>query len=569
MDTIVSTARSRWVVTAVALLFLKVAVGRYLSLRNAFHSIRKYPGGRILWIDPFHSLALVLAPVFPRPNQIGYYGGKLFFYKEFGATIFASVRFLTSQRFFWVGDAEALKIITSDRNTFQKDISQYEALNFFGPNLVSTEASDWKRHRAVAKPAFSEANVALVWTETIRIVNKWFQQLDVAAKKSPNGTNGFIVDLVSPMAQATLLVISAAGFGRRVSWTADSFDEPPTGFKLTFRSAVMNSVENVIFYVLTPTWFSKLLSFVKIPYLSSRAHITQQGFEQLERHMLDLVSSARAEVAEGKTSGGVSDAALLKNLVGANMTQEGDYKRLTDGELLSNIFTFLLAGHETSAHSLSFAFVLLALYPEAQEKLYEEASRLWPGDGPTTDLDVTYRDGFSKLEYTLALFRETLRLYPSEPRLAKDVHYDSVLPAVHFTPGSKGSPTIEGHPFSVAVPAGSVLILDIWALHMNPLYWGDDVEEFKPERFLDSDSYRWPRNAFMPFSNGARSCIGQRFALTESVCILANVVRRYEILVPDDLATKSIQEQKDALLKWTTGVTITPTNARVKFRRRI
>ncbi|KAH7925420.1 cytochrome P450 [Leucogyrophana mollusca] len=370
------------------------------------------------------------------------------------------------------------------------------------------------------------------------------------------------------MSQATLLVISAAGFGRRVSWTADSSDEPPAGHRLTFRSAVMNSVENVIFYVLTPTWFNRLLSFVKVPYLSARAHITQQGFEELKSHMLDLVSSARAEVAEGKISG-ASDAALLRNLVEANMTQEGDYKRLTDGELLSNIFTFLLAGHETSAHSLSFAFVLLALYPEVQQKIYNEAAGVWSGNTPTADLNSTYKEDFSKLEYTMAFFRETLRLYPSEPRLAKDVHYDTVLPAVNFSAGSKGSPTVEGSSFSVAVPAGSVLIMDIWALHMNPLYWGEDAEDFKPERFIDSDSYRWPRNAFMPFSNGARSCIGQRFALTESVCILANVVRRYEILVPDELVAKSAREQRDALLKWTTGITITPTNARVKFRRRV
>ncbi|KIJ62164.1 hypothetical protein HYDPIDRAFT_182927 [Hydnomerulius pinastri MD-312] len=566
MDAFSSAIRDHWAITGIALVVLKIALGKTLALRKAFSHINKYPGRRLLWIDPFHSLALVLAPFFPRPGSIGYYGGKLTFYKEFGSTVFASIRFLTAQQYFWVADAEALKIITSDRHTFQKDVAAYEALNFYGPNLVSTETTDWKRHRAVAMPAFSEANVALVWTETLRIVNEWFEQLDLQA--STNRTKDLTVDLVSPMAQATLLVISSAGFGRRVSWTADLSVEPPPGCSLTFRSAVMNSVDNVIFRILTPNWFSTLSSFIKVPYLSSRVLLTQHSFEDLQRHMMDLVASARADIASGKPPS-ASDAALLRNLVEANMSQDGDYKRLTDGELLSNIFTFLLAGHETSAHTLSFAFALLALYPEAQQKLYEEATSIWPGDLPTTELPTTYKEDFSKLAYTTAFFRETLRLYPSEPRLAKDVRNDTILPATYFTPGSTQDPTVEGEKFSVAIPAGSVVIMDIWALHMNPLYWGEDVEDFKPERFIDKGSYRWPRNAFLPFSGGARSCIGQRFAITESICILANVVRRYQVLVPDDLASLSRKEQEATMLKWTTGVTITPTNARVKLCRRV
>ena len=73
----------------------------------------------------------------------------------------------------------------------------------------------------------------------------------------------------------------------------------------------------------------------------------------------------------------------------------------------------------------------------------------------------------------------------------------------------------------------------------------------------------------LPFSSGARSCIGQRFAVTEMIGIIASVVRRYEIRVPDDVANKPFEEQKEALLKWTTGISLTPVNARVKLCRRI
>ena len=136
--------------------------------------------------------------------------------------------------------------------------------------------------------------------------------------------------------QATLLVVATAGFGRRVSWIADSTAEPPPGCKLTFRSAVMDSVNNVIFRALVPGWFYQFSSLIKVPYLSSRALLTQLAFDDLRTHMLDLVASARAEIMSGERS--ASGTALLRNLVEANMNQDGDSKKLTEGELLSNIF---------------------------------------------------------------------------------------------------------------------------------------------------------------------------------------------------------------------------------------
>ncbi|EGO03712.1 hypothetical protein SERLA73DRAFT_175316 [Serpula lacrymans var. lacrymans S7.3] len=373
------------------------------------------------------------------------------------------------------------------------------------------------------------------------------------------------IEVVPAMTQATLLITSAAGFGRRVSWDDDSSVAPAAGYALTFRSAVITAVENVLFRILTPEWFSTLSSVVTVPYLSARIQETGQAFEELGRHMLELVSSARASVVEEKSA--TSGAALLNNLVKANMSPEGGSKCLSDSELLSNIFGFLLAGHETSAHTLGFAISLLALHPEAQGKIYEEVHRLWPEGGPTVGSTSSYKQDFTQLPYTLAFFRETLRLFPAVPRLAKNVHTDAVLPAQCFTVGAKGSLT-PGKPFSVAVPAGSVVIVDIWALHMNPLYWGDDVEDFKPARFIDSDTYRWPRDAFLSFSAGPRGCIGQRFALTESVCILASLVRRYEVLLPENMMHKPFDEQRETMLKWAPGVTLIPTNANIRLRRR-
>ena len=141
--------------------------------------------------------------------------------------------------------------------------------------------------------------------------------------------------------QATLLIIAAAGFGKRMSWTSDSTAELPPGCKLTFQSAVVDSVHNIIFRALIPQWFYRFSSLVKVPYLSSRALSTKLAFDDLRTHMLDLVASARADIASGKRAE-ASGAALLWNLVEANMNQDGNSEKLTEGELLSNIFVSIL-----------------------------------------------------------------------------------------------------------------------------------------------------------------------------------------------------------------------------------
>ncbi|KAG9309959.1 cytochrome P450 [Chiua virens] len=555
----VSTSIFRWATAGIALVAFKVIVDKVLSVQKAFARIKDYPGRQVIWLKPFGALSLMLGTRFPIPGMVGNHTAKFSTYQKFGATSLATVWISTARQIFWTADSEAIKLITSDRHTFQKDVVTYELINIYGQNVISTEGSDWKRHRSVVMSAFNEANVALVWSEALKVMTEWFEELDAVG---PDTT----IDLVLPLARATLCIIVSAGFGERMSWNADTVEELPPGRKLTFRSAVLGSVENIIFRALTPGWFYQLSSLIKVPYLSERALFTRLAFDDLRSHMVDLVASARADIMSGGPA--ASRISLLRNLVEANMNQDGDSKRLTEGELFSNIFAFLLAGHETSAHTLCFAFVLLALYPDVQQKLYEEVSRVWPGDVPVAQVMANHKGYMDKLEYTSACIRETLRVFPVVSRIPKNVHADMVLPSTYFTPGSKENPSNETGKCAVAVPEGGVVIIDIWAMHMNPLYWGEDAAEYKPERFIDTESHQWPRDAFLPFLGGPRSCIGQRFAFAEMIGILASIVRRYRILVPDDLVKKPLEEQKEALLKWETGVTLTPLSPRVKISRR-
>ncbi|KAF4564500.1 hypothetical protein EYR40_010663 [Pleurotus pulmonarius] len=544
------------------------------SINKARKSLGDCPGGEIMALHPFRTLSLVLGSHFPFPGQIGSYFGKFSLYQKYGSTCLSSIVFSNAIPTFWLSDADAIKVVSTDRTVFQKDVEAYETLNIYGPNLVGTEGLDWKRHRRIANPAFNEANNAFVWSETTRFIAEWFTEID----KSQAGNKAIPIDLLKDLTQLTLLIISSAGFSRRVSWNDDSSLVPPPGHAMAFQPAVASAIHHTIVKILTPDFLYSLCSQINIPFISPLLRETTTSFEALRMHMLEVVSSARAWILDNKgaTKDGKMDAALLRNLVEANLAEGSDYRGLTDDELLSNTFTFLLAGHETSAHTLCFAIVFLALYPDVQDKIYEEAARLWPDGVPEVADLSSYKDSMPKLEYTIASFHETLRHFPSVARLGKPVHADTTLKAKRFTtniqhtkPKSTDLQELSDvEEFVVPIPKGSIVIVDIFALHFNPLYWGPDVTEFRPDRFIDTESYRWPRDAFLAFSSGPRSCIGQRFSTTESACILASLVRKYEILVPGDLKSLPFEERKKVMLGCTTGITLTPTNARVELKRR-
>ncbi|KAF5379057.1 hypothetical protein D9615_005999 [Tricholomella constricta] len=540
---------------------VKSLLQKYLAIKATQPQLRVCPGGSLLWLHPFRTLALVLGPIFPLKGHMGYYYAAFSLFREYGSTCLSSVTFWKAIPTFWLSDADAIKTVHTSRAIFPKDVEAYETINIYGQNMVGTEGAEWKRHRSVANSAFNETNNAFVWRETNRVVDEWFTQIGEA---KPDSEGGVLVDLLKDLTQVTLLVISSAGFGRRVSFKDDSNTEPPPDHKMAFRPAVTATLHHVITKAVTPTWLFNLSDRLYLPLITPLLNEARGSFDALRLHMLEVISLARAWIAGGKTSN--MDAALLRNLVEANMSHNDNGKHLTDDELLSNTFTFLLAGHETSAHSLCFAIMLLALYPDVQQRVYEDSLRLWP-DGAAPSSPSPYKESMAKLDYTTAVFHETLRLFPPVPRLAKHVHADTTLRARRFRSSPEGKVT-NVEKFDVPVQSGSIVIIDIIGLHNNPIHWGEDVAEFKPERFIDTDTYRWPRDAFNAFSAGPRSCIGQRFAVTESTCILARIARTYEVHVTDELRSKSWAEQKRILLAWTPGITITPKNARLTFRRR-
>jgi cytochrome P450 len=210
-----------------------------------------------------------------------------------------------------------------------------------------------------------------------------------------------------------------------------------------------------------------------------------------------------------RLSGG--EASMIRLLLEARDPETGE--PLDDVALRNEAAVIFMAGHETTANSLAWAWYLLSQSPQTEEHLHAELAKALAGRLPTLD-DVP------ELPYTRAIFEETVRLYPPVPLLARQALRDE---------------TIRGR----SVPAGSLLIVVPWLLHRHRKFWGKP-DHYIPERFLPENAQFRVRHAYLPFSVGPRICIGAAFGLTEAVLCIATLAQRVRLRLAPDAAVAPV-----------------------------
>ncbi|KAH9035825.1 cytochrome P450 [Lactarius hengduanensis] len=483
------------------LLVLLSLLGLYLlqtllEFRRAIHSVGHLPGPRLLF-DPMWFLGQIIRRLLPPIRYVSrgpswmIKGG----YQDFAAAgkdAFALVGvFPTPRVTIFLADAAAIKEVTTSRARFPKPLRLYSALSVFGSNIVTSEGEEWKRYRTITAPAFSERNTRLVWDETSRIM---FDLFDNVWGNSPEIVLDHCVDITLPIA---LFVIGVAGrFGRRVTWTSNLI--VPPGHQMTFKDAFQILSSNMGLKIILPNWAMNL---------TERTRRVNLAFNELKQYMVEMVDDRKsAETKEERYD-------LFSGLLDAAHDDPDVMKRdLT--HIPGNTFVFLLAGHETTAHTLGFTFALLALYPDEQERLYQQIK------GIVADLNgiPTYED-MNRFTLSLAVLYETLRMFPVAPLVPKHAAEDTSLMVDNADGGKTTFP----------VPSGTEIYLNIPALHYHPKYW-KDPHTFRPERFLGE----YPRDAFLPFSAGARACLGRRFSETESIAVITMMMSKYRVEIKED-----------------------------------
>jgi cytochrome P450 len=190
---------------------------------------------------------------------------------------------------------------------------------------------------------------------------------------------------------------------------------------------------------------------------------------------------------------------------------EDDGRRMTDRQLRDETMTLFLAGHETTANTLVWAWMLLSQNPEAEARLHAELDAVLGGRAPTfADLP--------RLIYADRVITETLRVYPTVWLLGRE--------AIEPT-------EIGGY----RVRRGQTLWMSQWVLHRDPRFF-DDPESFRPDRWADGLAKRIPRYAYFPFGGGPRICIGHSFAQMEAVLLLATIARRFQVRLKPDTVVR-------------------------------
>jgi cytochrome P450 len=461
--------------------------------------------------------------------------------------------------------AEMVRHITARREQFPKDTTDYSILRLFGDNVLTTEGAAWRFHRKVQAGSFNEKNAAHTFAEAISqthgMIARWL---------GPDGTGRTTIAAAEKDTMTLALnIIAHVGFGLRLLWPGQSLPagtdpklarygslDPPPGHTMSFAHALESTLEYLLVLLIVPWPVLKRLPF-------KWAKASWEAKENYVSYMDEFLQDKIEEVRAGYQPKDSMDlmGQLVRSKYGKSSGNGGS--ELLDSDIVGNAFIVTVAGHETSANVMHFTFVELANDPAAQRAVQKDIDNICGRDSDPETWSFESVVNPLLASHVGASMNETLRLMPPVPLIPKHVaprFGDQVM-------------TIDGE--KCMLPAGTNIGVSTVALHRNPRYWPsrpsrirsgeDDVDDFVPERWFRSSTlaedvaeeggdtedyggykggdtsealFRPTRGSFVPFSDGARSCLGRRIGQVEIIAALAVVFQRYSLeLAVDEWAS--------------------------------
>jgi cytochrome P450 len=350
------------------------------------------------------------------------------------------------------------RVLVSNHRNYTKGMGLDRVKILLGKGLMTSEGDLWKRQRYMMQPFFHR-----------RVITEFAKTLDSAndrfiARWEALAARGEPVNITEEMSELTLDIVLRSIFGRDLDRMSEQAGGNP------FEVVTKNQERNLQFAF---------------------------KFRSLAKIVAGLMERRRAEQDEHFDYLGMLMSARDKD-TGAAMS---------DRELIDEVMTLVVAGHETTASGLNWTWYLLSQNPEAEARLHAEIDAA--PDMPTPGLAQ-----MESLAYTQQVVNEALRLYPPGWLLSRRTIEADVLGGYD-------------------IPAGANVLLPLYLLHRDGRFW-KDPEAFWPERFAPEHEAERPRFSYMPFAAGPRHCIGETFALYEMLMHLYKVARRYRLTyVPD------------------------------------
>lgn len=347
------------------------------------------------------------------------------------------------------------QVLVTHRAATRKDPITASLSEVLGEGLLTAEGETWRAHRRLMAPSFQPQHLASLGDTMADCAAR-------AVAPLPTGER----DVHEDMMALTLDIVVRTLFGTTLE---DAHRVGPLVEELMWS-----------FSQRVHTWRRLLPEWV--PTAAKR---------RLEYARVELTEIVDRIVAERRTSG-VLGADLLSRLLAA---RDEDGHGMEDAQIRDEAITLFLAGHETTALTLSYALMLLARSPQAQARLHAELDGVLGGRTPIA-ADTR------QLPFADAIIKESMRLYPPAWIIGREATQD-----------------IEVGGF--LVPAGTQILTPPWVVHRDPRWFADPLA-FKPERWLDPETANLHRFAFFPFGGGQRVCIGNHFARMEAILVLAS-----------------------------------------------
>ena len=362
----------------------------------------------------------------------------------------------------WITAPDMIRqVLLDEREKFQK-LAQIRLLSpLLGRGILTSEGAEWKWQRQAAAPMFRQQDLMNFVPAFVRAARG-----TVARWRARPGVQAVDRD----MTQATFDVISATLLPSADARMPQALERSSGEFQRSGAWSQLYAVANL------PRW------------------LPQPGRHKMGRSVRELRGAVAAVIAERRAHGAGPDD-LLARLMAARDPETG--QAMNDEQLVDNLLTFYLAGHETTARALTWTLYLLARSPEWSGALEEEVARV-TGGGEVRAAHV------ERLGLTQQVLKESMRLFPPVPLMSRQAVADA---------------TLGGH----AVRVGTSVVMPIYAIHRHARRW-EDPDAFDPARFAPEREARIPRYQYMPFGAGPRICIGQAFAMIEATAMLATFV---------------------------------------------
>ncbi|EXJ55192.1 hypothetical protein A1O7_08118 [Cladophialophora yegresii CBS 114405] len=361
-----------------------------------------------------------------------------------------------------------------------------------GEGLVNVEGAKHKAMRRVVAPAFSGRHIREL---APLFYSKGLALAAVMAHQVRDSSDG-VLDVTGPVSRAALDIIGAAGVGMDF----DTLENENSRLAKLYQTVTNAPAFFLLVSMLFPRWLLRRLK-------GTGFARTIEAQLQLHDEIRKLMQEKKALLREEK-----SDAHDVNDII-ASIMRAGDF---SDDYLVSQMLTFLAAGHDTVASALTWALMLLAQHPRVQDRLHAECNAKL-AHLPTSEVGASTFEP-ENMPFLTAVCNETLRLYPPAPSTARHAVVDTTVG-------------------DVRVPKGTVATVSPWAINRSRALWGADAAEFNPDRWLEgphaaAGGAESPY-AFLAFLHGPRSCIGQSFARLEVKCLLAALVTRFRFEIAD------------------------------------